>query len=82
MLLRPSREADLGWITALERRDDHLEVIGQWSDAQHLDAIDGRDAREPEEAERYDAVAEAPAAKCFRMRRLSPGQALRLQRPG
>ena len=46
MRLRPSEEADLGWITALERRHDHLEVIGQWSDAQHRDAIQGRDARE------------------------------------
>jgi RimJ/RimL family protein N-acetyltransferase len=44
--LRRSREDDLAWITALERRPDNLEMIGQWSDAEHLDAIAGRDARE------------------------------------
>ena len=44
--LRPSRAGDLAWITALERRPDHLDAIGQWSDAEHLAAIEGRDGRE------------------------------------
>jgi ribosomal protein S18 acetylase RimI-like enzyme len=158
--LRRSRPEDLAWVTALERRPDHVEAIGQWSDAEHLEAIRGRDGREhwiierdarpagylvaydcraagagiyvkrvlvdekgrgtgraalaafledafarpgagavwlivrngneraravyeslgferiepgAEEAARYDAVAEAPAAKCFRMRKSGPG---------
>ena len=44
--LRPTREVDLAWVTALERRPDHVEAIGQWSDAQHLAAIRGEDRRE------------------------------------
>ena len=44
--LRPSASADLAWITALERRPDHRDAIGQWSDAEHLDAIHRRDGRE------------------------------------
>ena len=44
--LRPSTPADLGWVTALERRPDHREAIGQWSDAEHLDAIQRRNGRE------------------------------------
>ena len=44
--LRPTREGDLGFVTALERRPDHLDAIGQWSDEQHRDAILRRDARE------------------------------------
>jgi ribosomal protein S18 acetylase RimI-like enzyme len=44
--LRPSTPADLAWITGLERRADHLEAIGQWSDAEHLDAIHRRNGRE------------------------------------
>jgi ribosomal protein S18 acetylase RimI-like enzyme len=43
--LRPSTHADLGYITALERRDDNREHIGQWSDWEHLSAIDGRNGR-------------------------------------
>jgi len=43
--LRPSTRADLGFITALERRDDNREHIGQWSDWEHLGAIEGRDGR-------------------------------------
>jgi ribosomal protein S18 acetylase RimI-like enzyme len=158
--LRPSLASDLPWITALERRPDNVEMIGQWTDAEHLDAIAGKGCREhwvierdgepegfliaydcsaagagvyvkrvlvdrkeqgtgtaalesfleiafarpgvdrvwlivrnhnaraqavygklgfvrvddaSEEARRYDAVAEAPPEKCFRMRKLGPG---------
>jgi ribosomal protein S18 acetylase RimI-like enzyme len=42
---RPSTRADLDFITALERRDDHREHIGQWSDWEHLGAIEGRNGR-------------------------------------
>lgn len=157
--LRPSTREDLAWITALERRPDNRTQIGQWTDDEHLAAIERRGAREhwiierageragyliafdcraggagiyvkrilvdrkeagtgtsalatfledafaraavdevwlivrtenlraqsvyrrlgfapfePGEAEaaRYDAVAEAPMGKCFRMRKLSP----------
>jgi hypothetical protein len=38
--LRPSRRSDLDYITALERRDDNREHIGQWSDWEHLGAIE------------------------------------------
>ena len=34
--LRPSRPADLAFVTDLERRPDHLDAIGQWSDLEHL----------------------------------------------
>ena len=44
--LRPTLESDLGWVTALERRPDHVDIIGQWSDAEHLAAIRRRDGRE------------------------------------
>jgi ribosomal protein S18 acetylase RimI-like enzyme len=44
--LRPSTAADLGYVTALERHPDTRELIGQWSDAEHLDAIARRFARE------------------------------------
>ena len=37
--LRPSTPADLAFITGLERREDHLAVIGQWSDLEHLAAM-------------------------------------------
>jgi ribosomal protein S18 acetylase RimI-like enzyme len=43
--LRPSRRADLDYITALERRADNLDYIGQWSDWEHLSAIEGRNGR-------------------------------------
>ena len=43
--LRRSTRADLGFITALERRADNVEHIGQWSDWEHMSAIDGRDGR-------------------------------------
>ena len=44
--LRPTRPEDLAFVTALERRPDNVEMIGQWTDAEHLDAIAGRDRRE------------------------------------
>jgi len=43
--LRPATRADLDYITALERRDDNREHIGQWSDWEHLGAIEGRNGR-------------------------------------
>jgi RimJ/RimL family protein N-acetyltransferase len=43
--LRPSTLADLDYVTALERRDDNREHIGQWSDWEHLAAIEGRNGR-------------------------------------
>ncbi len=46
MRLRPTRPEDLAFVTALERRPDNREMIGQWSDAEHLDAIQRRDGRE------------------------------------
>ena len=42
MTLRPGTRADLDYITALERRDDNREHLGQWSDWEHLSAIEGR----------------------------------------
>ena len=44
--LRPTTPEDLGWVTALERRPDHADAIGQWSDAEHLGAIHRRNGRE------------------------------------
>ena len=41
--LRQSRPEDLPFITALERHDDNRQLIGQWSDAEHLAAIEGRE---------------------------------------
>jgi ribosomal protein S18 acetylase RimI-like enzyme len=43
--LRRSTAADLPWITALERHPHNLDFIGQWSDAEHLEAIEGRRGR-------------------------------------
>jgi ribosomal protein S18 acetylase RimI-like enzyme len=43
--LRPSTRADLDFITALERREDNRDYIGQWSDWEHLGAIEGRGGR-------------------------------------
>jgi len=167
--LRPTRPGDLAFVTTLERRPDNVEMIGQWTDAEHLDAIAGKDRREhwvierdgeregfliaydcsaagagvyvkrvlvdrkeqgtgtaalrsfldivfarpgvdrawlivrnhnaraqavyeklgfvrvddaSEEARRYDAVAEAPPEKCFRMRKLGPGTSPQQRRPG
>lgn len=43
--LRPTTRADLDFVTALERRDDNRDFIGQWSDWEHLAAIEGRNGR-------------------------------------
>lgn len=37
--LRPSTAADLLFVTELERRPDHLPAIGQWTDLEHLAAM-------------------------------------------
>jgi RimJ/RimL family protein N-acetyltransferase len=39
VILRPSLPADLDFVTGLERRADHLEAIGQWTDIEHLAAM-------------------------------------------
>lgn len=39
--LRPTREDDLAWVTTLERHPDNVDLIGQWDDATHLEAIRG-----------------------------------------
>ena len=39
LTLRRSLAADLPFITGLERRPDHLAAIGQWTDVEHLAAI-------------------------------------------
>ena len=44
--LRRSRPDDLAFVTALERHPDNRGWIGQWSDAEHLAAIAGAQARE------------------------------------
>jgi len=46
VILRPTHPGDLPFVTGLERRADNLEMIGQWSDAEHLAAIGGEDRRE------------------------------------
>ena len=44
--LRPTRPDDLAYVTGLERRPDNREHIGQWGDAEHLEAIARRRGRE------------------------------------
>ena len=44
--LRPSQPSDLAYVIALERHPSNRDLIGQWSDAEHLAAIAKRDARE------------------------------------
>jgi diamine N-acetyltransferase len=46
LALRPTAAGDLAYVTALERRADHLDAIGQWTDEEHLAAIARRDRRE------------------------------------
>jgi ribosomal protein S18 acetylase RimI-like enzyme len=44
--LRRTTAADLAWVVAQERHPGNRELVGQWTDAQHLDAIHGRGGRE------------------------------------
>ena len=44
--LRRSRPEDLAYVTALERRPDNVDFIGQWTDDEHLAAMAGRESRE------------------------------------
>jgi ribosomal protein S18 acetylase RimI-like enzyme len=44
--LRRTTPADLAFVTALERHPDNRDLIGQWSDDEHLAAMSGKDARE------------------------------------
>lgn len=44
--LRRTRPADLPFVTGLERHADNRELIGQWSDEEHREAIGGTTARE------------------------------------
>lgn len=44
--LRPSTHRDLGFVTALERHPDNRDFIGQWSDWEHVGAMEGRHGRE------------------------------------
>jgi ribosomal protein S18 acetylase RimI-like enzyme len=44
--LRPTTPSDLAFVTALERHPDNRELIGQWSDAEHEEAIARRNRRE------------------------------------
>lgn len=43
--LRPSAPADLAFVTALERDAENREIIGQWSDEEHLAAMRGENGR-------------------------------------
>jgi len=44
--LRRSTPQDLAFVTRLERLPEHLDAIGQWSDEEHLAAIERRGNRE------------------------------------
>jgi len=44
--LRPTGRADLAFVTALERSRENRDLIGQWTDDEHLGAIEGRGGRE------------------------------------
>jgi ribosomal protein S18 acetylase RimI-like enzyme len=44
--LRPTTPSDLAFATGLERHPDNRELIGQWSDAEHEEAIARRNRRE------------------------------------
>ena len=57
MGLRRTRPADLAFVTGLERHADNRDLIGQWSDEEHANAIAGRDGREHWIIEREGAAA-------------------------
>jgi ribosomal protein S18 acetylase RimI-like enzyme len=44
--LRPSTPRDIAFITTLERAPGNRDLVGQWSDWEHLSAIDRRNGRE------------------------------------
>ena len=44
--IRKSSPDDLAYVTGLERHPDNVELIGQWSDQEHLDAMAGIATRE------------------------------------
>ena len=44
--LRRTRAEDLAYVTSLERAPENREHIGQWSDAEHLEAIARKRGRE------------------------------------
>lgn len=44
--LRRTRAEDLAYVISLERRPENRDLIGQWSEAEHLAAIDGREGWE------------------------------------
>jgi len=44
--LRPTAAQDLAFVTSLERDSQNREFIGQWTDAEHLDAIGRKAGRE------------------------------------
>lgn len=46
VMLRRTRQADLPFVTALERHEDNRELIGQWTDQEHRSSIGGTTARE------------------------------------
>ena len=55
--LRPTTPGDLAFVTSLERHPDNRDLIGQWSDAEHLDAMAGHHGREHWTIEREGARA-------------------------
>ena len=57
VVLRPTRPEDLAYVAALERHPDNLDLIGQWSDAEHLAAIRREAGREHWIIERAGAPA-------------------------
>ena len=57
MRLRPTGAADLPFVTSLERHEENRELIGQWTDPEHLDAIAGKRNREHRIIERDGAPA-------------------------
>ena len=44
--LRPAKAQDLAFVTNLERHAENRDLIGQWTDREHLDAMAGEGARE------------------------------------
>jgi ribosomal protein S18 acetylase RimI-like enzyme len=55
--LRPSRPEDLAFVTTLERDPGNRDLIGQWTDAEHLAAMAGENGRSHSIIERDGAPA-------------------------